>query len=137
MTVNMDKPFFLVADWVRNLVNECHAAATNAGWWHCPITGEKSTPEYVNKTMVPQKLLLIHAEISEACEADRRDAMDDHLPHRRGIECELADALIRICDLAGALDLDLGGAVAEKMAYNATRADHKLVNRAKTGGKKY
>ena len=49
---------------------------------------------------------------------------------------ELADAVIRIMDLAGAVGLDLGGAVAEKLDYNQKRADHKPENRAKDGGKK-
>src|SRR5690606_39556838 len=53
-------------------------------------------------------------------------SMDTHLPDRRAIEVELADALIRIGDLAGMLDLDLASAVIEKMEYNAIRADHKL-----------
>ena len=51
-------------------------------------------------------------------------------------EVELADALIRIYHLGGAMGFDLGAAVQEKMAYNATRADHKPENRAKEGGKK-
>jgi NTP pyrophosphatase (non-canonical NTP hydrolase) len=63
--------------------------------------------------------------------------MDDHLPLRSMLEVELADAVIRIADLAGALDLDLGGAIAEKLAYNAKRADHNPENRAAAGGKAY
>jgi hypothetical protein len=63
--------------------------------------------------------------------------MDDHLPHRPMVEVELADALIRIFDLAGGYGYDLGGAVAEKLTYNAQRADHKMSNRQATGGKKY
>jgi len=38
---------------------------------------------------------------------------------------------------AGALNLDLGGAIAEKLAYNAQRADHKPEARAAAGGKTY
>jgi hypothetical protein len=53
------------------------------------------------------------------------------------IEVELADALIRILDLAGALHLDLAGAVQEKLAYNAVREDHKVENRKAEGGKSY
>ena len=68
---------------------------------------------------------------------DRKGLMDDKLPHRSMLEVELADAVIRIADLAGALDLDLGGAVAEKMAFNAQRADHKPENRLAAGGKAY
>lgn len=89
------------------------------------------------KRNVPECLCLIHSEISEALEGYRKDQMDDHLPHRKMIEVELADALIRIFDLGGALDLDLGGAFAEKFHYNQTRSDHKVENRAKSGGKKF
>jgi NTP pyrophosphatase (non-canonical NTP hydrolase) len=50
---------------------------------------------------------------------------------------ELADAVIRIFDLAGAYGMDLGGAIAEKMSFNADRPDHKPENRAAVGGKSY
>ncbi len=46
-------------------------------------------------------LQLVSSEIAEATEAERKDLMDDHLPHRKGGEVELADALIRMLDLAG------------------------------------
>jgi hypothetical protein len=35
------------------------------------------------------------------------------------------------------LDLDLANAVLDKLDYNQNRADHKLENRAKEGGKKF
>jgi hypothetical protein len=70
-------------------------------------------------------------------EGYRKGLMDDKLPHRKMIEVELADAVIRCFDLAGALGLDLAGAMAEKLAYNAMRADHKPENRAAEGGKKF
>lgn len=121
----------------RYLQDTCHGYAAQAGWWSCPKTGEPSTPEYIKNTLVPQKLLLIHSEISEACEADRKGTKDSHLPERDGVEVELADAVIRIFDLAGALGYDLGAAIAEKMEYNARRNDHKLAARAAAGGKRY
>src|SRR4051812_41087862 len=86
----------------------CHGASAEAGWWD----GVDPRAPHV----VPAKLCLIHSEISEAMEGHRKGLMDDHLPHRTMIEVELADAVIRIADLAGALGLDLGGAIAEKMA---------------------
>lgn len=84
-----------------------------------------------------KKIALIHSEVSEALEGARKNLMDDHLPHRKMIEVELADVIIRVADLCGALKLDLGGAVVEKLEYNANRADHKKENRNKVGGKKF
>ena len=85
---------------------------------------------------VGDKLMLIVTEIAEAKEGHRKDLMDNHLPHRKMIEVELADAMIRIGDLAGRLGLDLGGAVVDKLAYNANRKDHKIENRRAENGKK-
>lgn len=81
--------------------------------------------------------MLVVSEVSEAMEGHRKNLPDDKLPHRPMVEVELADAVIRIADLAGALGLDLGGAIAEKMAFNATRPDHKPENRKLENGKKY
>ena len=58
--------------------------------------------------------------------------MDDHLPHRQMVEVDLADAIIRIGDLAVYLSLDLGGT---KLEYNRRRADHKPENRAMARGR--
>lgn len=52
-------------------------------------------------------------------------------------EVELADAIIRIFDLAAGMNLDLGGAFIEKMQYNATRKDHTIEARLQENGKKY
>lgn len=108
---------------------ECHGASSRAGWW--------SGTDLSDRHVVPAKLCLIHSEVSEAMEGHRKNLMDDKLPHRPMIEVELADAAIRIFDLAGALGLDLGGAIAEKMAFNAHRPDHKPEARAAAGGKAY
>jgi NTP pyrophosphatase (non-canonical NTP hydrolase) len=82
-------------------------------------------------------IALIHSELSEALEGVRKNKQDDHLPHRKSEEVELADALIRIFDYCGGFGLDLQGAFEEKTAYNAKRADHKLENRAAEGGKQF
>lgn len=50
---------------------------------------------------------------------------------------ELADAMIRICDLAGAHRIDLGRVIAEKLLYNVNREDHKPEVRAAEGGKSF
>ena len=120
---------------IKNAINVfvglCNKRAVVAGWYQDPATGEPITRN------VGEQLALVHAEISEALEGHRKKLMDDHLPHRRMVEVELADAVIRIADLAGYLDLDLGGAIIEKLEYNRTRADHKLANRAMAGGKAF
>lgn len=112
----------------------CHQLASRSGWWSDLKTGERLKPEQVN---IGEKLCLVHSEVSEAMEGARKGLMDDHLPHRKMIEVELADAVIRILDLAGYLDLDIAGAVIEKLAYNQQRADHKLDNRRAEGGKAF
>ena len=45
--------------------------------------------------------------------------------------------VIRIFDMSGGLGLDVAGAIAEKLAFNASRADHKVENRQAVVGKKF
>jgi hypothetical protein len=136
-----------VQDAGRLLQNVCHSASERAGWWHHAKTGldlkavinnpENVFQELLGGALVSQKLCLTHSEVSEGMEGHRKGLMDDKLPHRSMLEVELADAVIRIADLAGAMGLDLGGAIAEKLAFNAHRPDHKPEARAAAGGKAY
>lgn len=68
-----------------------------------------------------EMLALIHSEVSEALEGLRKGLMDDHLPDRPMVECELADVVIRCLDMAGGFGWDLGGAIVAKMRFNAGR----------------
>lgn len=123
----------LVHRSAKALQNACHGAASSAGWW----VGKDGVDIRENPLTFSNKLCLIHSEVSEAMEGDRKGKMDDHLPNRPAREVELADAVIRIFDLAGGYGLDLAGAIADKMEYNANRADHKPEARAAAGGKSY
>lgn len=113
----------------NEVVDSCYSDSVARGWW------DNLNPfdPYVFAT----KMALIHSEVSEALEGGRKGSMDDHLPHRKAEEVELADACIRIFDLAKARQLDILGAIIEKQTYNKHRADHNLTNRAAAGGKKF
>lgn len=115
---------------INECAKECHMAAVNGGWWH-DDNGVKKDRN------VGELLCLIHSEISEAMEGARKDLMDTHLKHKTMMEVELADAMIRIFDLAESRGFNLGETIYEKLAYNKTRADHKIENGLKKGGKKF
>lgn len=150
---------------INHLCNIVHEA--NQKWWICleckdhpgfiqvyaqrvtgdttPILVSVPCPNCMMKGNDPGKLFrnvgellaLSHSELSEALEGHRKNLKDDKLPHRKMLEVELADAIIRIFDISAGLGLDLGGAFVEKMEYNRTRKDHSLEERMKEGGKKY
>jgi hypothetical protein len=84
-----------------------------------------------------EKIALIHSEISEMLEGARKGEMDAHLPNRKSEEVEAADALIRLLDYCGWRELDLAGAVADKLKYNTVRKDHTNEARRADGGKKF
>lgn len=124
---------------INKLVNEIHDNNVKSGWWTNLETGESLTSKLgeTPKRNIPEMLCLVHSEISEAMEGYRKNLMDDKLPHRSMLEVELADAVIRIFDMAGGLDMDLEGAIYEKVEFNKSRSDHKIENRVTENGKKF
>lgn len=114
---------------LRRLSIRVHEA--NKKWWENPATGERIERNF------GELMMLAVSELAEALEGDRKDLMDDKLPHRPMREVEIADCIIRLFDTAEGLGMDLAGAFEEKMAYNAIRADHKHETRLQPGGKKY
>jgi NTP pyrophosphatase (non-canonical NTP hydrolase) len=134
-----------IYDALNTFSREIHKRNVDAGWWTDLDTGEdllgykEGKPEKFSnaKRDILNLLCLVHSEVSESAEGVRKNCPDDKLPHRSMFEVELADVFIRIFDIAGAFNLDLGGAVREKLAYNANRADHKVENRINEGGKAF
>lgn len=108
-------PTPIQTNW-NELATEIHAV--NRKWWFRP----DGTPIPRNRG---ELLMLVVTEIAEAFEGERKDLMDDKLPHRRMAEVEVVDAIVRLLDYAGAYGYDLDGAFREKMAFNASREDHK------------
>lgn len=78
-----------------------------------------------------QKLMLIVSELSEALDAIRKgNQPDSHIPQFTGEEAELADAVIRIANMAGDDGSRLAEAIVEKSKYNDARPH-------RHGGKKF
>lgn len=71
-------------------IKRVHAA--NINWWINIETGEPLQANY------GEKIMLAISELSEALEGHRKNLQDDKLPHRKMIEVELADAVIRTFD---------------------------------------
>jgi hypothetical protein len=70
-----------------------HAANVSVGWWD----------EWPNKLdRHDTAMMLTVTELAEAAEGARKSLMDDHLPQYDMFAVELADASIRLLDLAGA-----------------------------------
>lgn len=110
---------------IADIQKQVHELAVSKGWWHIDRLSEKHPIRHETKAMdIGSKLCLIHSEISEALEFVRDggpyDAtLIDGKPE--GVVVELADTVIRIMDLCGALGLDLEAAILQKLEYNRGR----------------
>lgn len=120
-------------DHAASAINEIATTVhfLNDQWWRNPKTGKRITR---NK---PEMIALMHSELSEALEAERKDLMDDKLVQWKGEEIEMADTVIRIFDYCAGHGLHLGPAIMAKLFVNFNRADHKPENRLKAGGKRF
>lgn len=104
-------------DLISDMQEYIYKTAEDHGWWE----GEPN---------IPEKLALIHSEVSEALEEYRKGiALDfvyfaDKDPNGKpeGFGVELADAIIRILDLCGYLQIDMAELIALKHNYNLTRS---------------
>lgn len=101
----------------EGLTVDCYREAIRNGHYNDPETGAPI------RYSVTDLCYLVMMELQEAMSANRYGAMDKHLPHRLGVEVEIADALIILFGACGHLGLDIGNAMAEKLEYNRTRKD--------------
>lgn len=124
-------PFTVKFMNLNELSKSIHAA--NIRWWQDPATG---LPTKRNKG---ELIALMHSELSEGLEGERKNLMDDKLPQYPMAVVEMLDAIIRELDyLAGFYpDIDIQAAFEAKMAFNAQREDHKHEARRIAGGKQF
>ncbi|MDF2789241.1 MAG: hypothetical protein K0S80_2339 [Neobacillus sp.] len=95
---------------INQLCKEAFETAKSKGW-------------HVEPREMGTILALIHSEVSEALEADRKGDFNN-------FEEELADICIRVFDLCGSKNINLEKIIREKMERNKYRS-------YKHGGKKY
>jgi hypothetical protein len=82
----------------------------------------------LKKHIVAYWITDVHGLVSDAFSAYGAD-------HYPGMKDDLARAVKRILQICTVMGLDIDGAIQEKLAYNAQRADHKPEARAAAGGK--
>lgn len=109
-------------------MNKYHYLSIEKGWWEeCFNNNNDSSADFsVEKAQktIPEKLALIHSEVSEALEDYRNGFLKLNIENGKpvGFPSELADIVIRVYDLAGALEIDLDAVLDLKHEYNKTRA---------------
>lgn len=117
----------------KEIQKKVFETARDKGWWDECLSNEpfvvmgaenrEVSREKVEK-VIPEKIALIHSEISEALESYRNYKLLSYNEGGKpeGFPVELADAVIRIMDLCGAMGIDLEAEILKKAAYNETRS---------------
>jgi hypothetical protein len=122
---------------LNELRDSIHKNAVEHGFYD---EERKQHSEAVHHAFTAQKIALIHSELSEALEADRKgeytvirnfdfaiedlgesftEAFEHHI--KDTFEDEITDAIIRLLDLCGALGIDIDNHIQLKMGYNKLR----------------
>ena len=105
------KSLYQAANGLNELRDNAYITALEKGWWE------------QDKTF-GDVLALIHSEVSEVLEAHRKNfvyIMDKHPIVSDEVQEELADIIIRVLDVCGKANVNIGRAVYDKMVKNEKR----------------
>ncbi len=103
---------------VQRIMNLANSNAEDKGFWEdyfqaCNIKDKEVAKNMINNA-IGNRLMLIVSEVAEAQEALRKNDFNNFAE-------ELADIVIRVCDLAGGLNVDLEQEIVKKMEINKSR----------------
>jgi NTP pyrophosphatase (non-canonical NTP hydrolase) len=90
---------------ISKLVEICYANAKEKGFWDASQN-------------IAEKIMLVVTELAEGVEAYRHGKVSSS---KDSLAEELSDAIIRICDIAGYLKIDLEKEILDKIEYNRSR----------------
>lgn len=91
------------------MAEDINDIAKKHGWWETECNDG-------------ELICLMHSELSEALEALRNgNPTSDKIPPFTNLEEELADCIIRIMDYGVQRNLNIAGAISEKICYNVNR----------------
>ena len=109
---------------LRRLGEQAHALSEAKGFWQASADPTRKITE-ADVADVATKISLLAGEAIELLEAWRMPNPFEHCGKQgcrlNGLEEELADVFIRLCDLAAFFGIDLADVAKQKMSYNATR----------------
>lgn len=124
----------LIRSAFEALVKQSHQTATEKGWHDEAVSVTTMQEAFLNEEVVQLRrhadrlagmLLMVVDEVLEATDHVRKMPPDhSHVGFglfKEQVTDELADIVIRVADIAGWLETDLGDAVAHKLQKNTTR----------------
>jgi NTP pyrophosphatase (non-canonical NTP hydrolase) len=112
------------ARWLDLLAQDIYAWSVEKGFWAVPLPALQTSEaeRYLTNLRKTQKLMLVVTELAELVEGLRTaEGPSSSILGYTNEEEEIADAIIRLLDYAGAFRLRIGQALLHKMAYNVGR----------------
>ncbi len=123
MTTDTHQKFI---NYFQAIAFEAHCNSRHKGFWDVSdklrdIAEKEGMKDEMMQMRKSQLRDLMHSELGEACEGDRKNLASEKIPGFTNVEEEYADLIIRLMDAGEGLGLKLPQAIIAKMQYNSTR----------------